>query len=198
MNREKYLDELEKYLSRLSAEERQNAMDYYREYTAELEESGEDILVKLGTPQELANSIMGEQALRDLDDPKGGTRGRIGGFGLALLVIFALPIGLPLAIAVAAVALAILIVVIAVVFALAASVAAILATGIVSVIASVVLWITAPVTGLFFTGVGMFMVGFSLIGGWLVFKLWCLSFRLIRQFFHAVFYRNKNRQREVQ
>lgn len=198
MNREKYLSELEHYLSRMSDEERQSAMDYYREYTAELDANGEDIVSKLGTPRELASSIIGEQALLDIDNPEGGVRGRIGGFWLAVLAIFALPIGLPLAIAVAAVAFALLITVLAVVFALAVAVAAIGAAGIASVLVSFVLWITAPVTGAFFTGAGLFMAGFGILAGWLVFKLWGASFKLIRNLFGSVIHHGKKGQREVQ
>ncbi len=197
MNREKYLSELEHYLSRMPDEERQSAMDYYREYTAELEANGEDIVSKLGNPRELAGSIIGEQALMDIDNQEGGVRGRIGGFWLAVLAIFALPIGLPLAIAVAAVAFALLIVIFAVVFALAVTVAAVGAVGIVSVLASFVLWITAPATGAFFAGVGLFMTGFGIIAGWLVFKIWGASFKLIRKLFSSVIRHGRNEQREV-
>lgn len=197
MNREKYLGELEQYLSRMPDEEKQNAMDYYREYTAELETNGEDIVSKLGTPRELANRIMGEQALKELDNPKGGVKGRIGGFGLALLVIFALPIGLPLAIAVAVVALALLIVVVAVVFSFAVAVAAVMVVGVASILASCVLWITAPITGAFFGGAGLFMIGFGILAGWLVLKLWRVSFKLMKYFFRSVMHRGSNRQGEV-
>ncbi len=197
MNREKYLSELEHFLSRMPDEERQSAMDYYREYTAELEANGEDIVSKLGNPKELAGSIIGEQALFDIDNREGGVRGRIGGFWLAVLAIFALPIGLPLAIAVAAVAFALLITVFAVVFALSAVVAAVGAAGIVSVLAAFVLWITAPATGAFFTGAGLFMTGFGIIAGWLVSMLWGVSFKLIKKLFGSVIHHGRNGQREV-
>lgn len=196
MNREQYLAELERYLAKLPQDERKNAMDYYREYTAELMENGQDIEAKLGSPRDLANSIIGEQALYEMDNPDAGIKGRMNGFGMAILMLFALPIGLPLALAVAAVAFALLIVIVVFVFVLALTVAIVGVAGIVCVLVSFVLWITVPATGLFFSGAGVLMAGVGILGGFLVMKLWGVSFKLIRNIFSSVL--RRSRKTEVQ
>lgn len=191
MNREQYLAELERYLAKLPQDERKNAMDYYREYTAELVENKQDIEAKLGSPKDLANSIIGEQALYEMDNPEAGVKGRMNGFGTAILLLFALPIGLPLAIGVAAVVFALMLCIVVFVFALALAFAAVGVAGIAGVLISFVLWIATPATGLFFSGAGVLMIGVGILGGFFVMKLWGASFKLLKSIFSAVIRRSK-------
>lgn len=59
MNKEEYLNELQKYLKRLPAEDYQNAMDYFTEYFEDAGSDGEAAVIKeLGTPKEAASELL--------------------------------------------------------------------------------------------------------------------------------------------
>lgn len=198
MSREDYLTELSKYLNKLPGEEQKNAMEYYREYTEELERNGEDIEAKLGKPKDVANTILGEAALRRMDNPEKGIKSRMDGFWLGVLAIFALPIGLPLALAIVCLAFAVLITVIAVLIALIVAAFAVGLGGVLSVLASIGIWLEAPMTGLTFTGAGMFLIGLGILSVLIIIKLWALAFRLISRIFRNIIERKKVKSGEVQ
>lgn len=198
MNREDYLAELGKYLHKLPSEEQKSAMEYYREYTEELETNGEDIEAKLGTPKDVANTILGEAALRRMDNPEKGIKSRMDGFWLGVLAIFALPIGLPLALAIVCLAFAVLIAVLAVLFALIVTAFAVGLGGALSVLASIGIWLEAPMTGLTFTGAGIFLIGLGILAVLITIKLWALAFRLISRMFRNILERKRVKSGEVQ
>lgn len=62
MDKQKYLEELAKYLAPLSAEERQDAIDFYSEM---IDDAGlvtwDAMVMKLGKPGSLAHKIVGDQ-----------------------------------------------------------------------------------------------------------------------------------------
>ena len=61
MNKVRFMAELERLLRGLPADEREDALNYYREY---IEDAGfseiDDVTDKLGTPKQVARSILGE------------------------------------------------------------------------------------------------------------------------------------------
>lgn len=60
MTAELFLNQLEGCLHGLTAEERENAMSYYREYLEEAGEQANEAVEKLGSPQSVAEQILSE------------------------------------------------------------------------------------------------------------------------------------------
>ena len=163
MSSEKYLTELSGYLNTLSKEEKRSAMEYYREYVADLEANGEDIVEKLGTPRDLANSILSDNALKQFNDPDVKVDKKMHGCLVGILALLALPVGLPLVIAALAIIFALFIVGFSIVVAFSATGIGLLVGAIGAVIAGVCFLFTLPVTGLTFLGMSLFMAGVSIL-----------------------------------
>lgn len=97
MNRESYLQELKKYLKKLPHEDYVDAIDYFTEYFDEAGTENEQIVIKeLGTPKQAASELLNQLVEKQTHAPvKTWSMKRT--FWLALLAIFAAPIGIPLA-----------------------------------------------------------------------------------------------------
>ncbi len=195
MNSERYLTELSGYLNPLSKEEKKNAMEYYREYAADIESNGEDIVEKLGTPRDLANSILSDNALKSLNDPDESVKKKTHGCLIALLVLFALPVGLPLAIAAFAIILAFGITGFALVLAFGLSGIGILVGAIVAVVAGFTFLFSLPMTGIAIIGMSMMMVGISFIAIVAAIKICQFVFWLIGKIFNKTV---SKKEKEVQ
>ena len=117
MSREEYLNQLHKYLRKLPRQDYEDAMEYFTEYFQETDEEGAAELMKeLGTPKEAARELMANHQNYETD---GQTRAEQKGSGkhvvwIALLVLFAAPVGAPLLAAFAAVVLALVVCVFAI------------------------------------------------------------------------------------
>lgn len=57
MRKEEYLQKLEKLLYNIPAEDREEALQFYRDYLEDAAEEADEVLAALGTPEELAQSI---------------------------------------------------------------------------------------------------------------------------------------------
>ena len=57
MKREEYLNELKTYLNALTSDELNEALQYYSDYFEEADDD-EKVIAELGTPQELAKTII--------------------------------------------------------------------------------------------------------------------------------------------
>ena len=57
MRKEEYLQRLEKLLYNIPAEDREEALQFYRDYLEDAGEAVDEVLTALGTPEELAQSI---------------------------------------------------------------------------------------------------------------------------------------------
>lgn len=57
MRKEEYLQQLEKLLYNIPAEDREEALQFYRDYLEDAGEDAEEVLMALGSPEELARSI---------------------------------------------------------------------------------------------------------------------------------------------
>ena len=57
MRKEEYLQRLEKLLYNIPAEDREEALQFYRDYLEDAAEEVEEVLAALGSPEELAQSI---------------------------------------------------------------------------------------------------------------------------------------------
>ena len=125
MSREEYLNQLHKYLRKLPRQDYEDAMEYFTEYFQETDEEGAAELMKeLGTPKEAARELMANLLNKKLEDHQnyetnGQTIAEQKGSGkhmvwIALLVLFAAPVGAPLLAALAAVVLALVVCVFAI------------------------------------------------------------------------------------
>lgn len=121
MSREEYLNQLHKYLRKLPRQDYEDAMEYFTEYFQETDEEGaEELMKELGTPKEAARELMANLLNKKIEDHQnyetdGQTRAEQKGSGkhvvwIALLVLFAAPVGAPLLAAFAAVVLALVVV----------------------------------------------------------------------------------------
>lgn len=160
MNRNQYMKELERRLKKLPKEEYDRAMEYFEEYFAEAgAEHEESAIASLGTPQEAAEEILKEIALRRLaEGHESGGRGakrRFSTFWIVLLSIGAFPVSI--------VALTFLLfvlvmagggILIAVLFLLVLIVAAFT-----QIVVGVWLMTMAPASGMVELGIGLFMLG---------------------------------------
>ena len=117
MTIETYFTELEAALSKLSPADRQESLEFYREYAVEAGMTQyEEMAQHFGAPQALAANIYAECAAKQVQRTTTGHGGSVGkAFLIGLTALFALPMAIPA-----------LITLIAVLFALFVSVAAIL------------------------------------------------------------------------
>ena len=125
MSREEYLNQLHKYLRKLPRQDYEDAMEYFTEYFQETDEEGaEELMKELGTPKEAARELMANLLNKKIEDHQnyetdGQTRAEQKGSGkhvvwIALLVLFAAPVGAPLLAAFAAVVFALVVCVFAI------------------------------------------------------------------------------------
>lgn len=120
MSKEEYLNQLHKYLRKLPRQDYEDAMEYFTEYFQETDEEGaEELMKELGTPKEAARELMANLLNKKIEahqnyETDGQTRAEQKGSGkhvvwIALLVLFAAPVGAPLLAAFAAVVLALVV-----------------------------------------------------------------------------------------
>lgn len=122
MNRETFLKQLERELRHIPAEDREDAISYYREYFEEMGvDEGLDVTQKMGSPKELARTIISEYADKYADNyvekqnREGGIKNSTTAVWMVILGIFAAPIALPFAFAGGALIFAFILVVFAIV-----------------------------------------------------------------------------------
>ncbi len=105
-----YFDRLEKLLSKLPANEREEALQYYKEYAEDAGVfSDSDLEALFGSPKTLAAQACADVAVKTLEEKKSGSAKKA--FGIGLLALFSLPITLPLAITIVALILTFIIVI---------------------------------------------------------------------------------------
>ena len=164
MNRFEFIAQLKNKLRSLPAEEIANAAAYYEEYFDDAgPENEQSVIAELGSPSGVASKIIGEFAIKKVDDGKGTTKAGLSAIWVVVLGIFASPIALPLAIAVVAVVFALIVTIFAVLFALGATAVALVLGGIVTFAVSVVLLFSDFATAMFFIGAALLMIACGLI-----------------------------------
>lgn len=120
MTRTEYLTQLDKYLKKLPQPDYQEAMDYFTEYFDEVGPEGEAAaMADLGSPKEAAHEIISNILDKQLSTET-LIKNRKKTLWIAILTIFAAPIGLPFLILLILFMLAVLAVIICVILALAA------------------------------------------------------------------------------
>lgn len=192
MTREQFLYELESYLSVLPYNDKEDAMNYYREYTQEILDDGGSITERLGSPRQVADEVLGNQSARNVGNDETENETKKQGKGnvwlYVVLGIFAAPILIPIAIAFISVLFAILVTAFALIFALAISGVAVTGGAIFSMIFGVISFFGHPGTGLFLTGLGMVGLGVGLLltlGGIALIKLFIRACKIYSEKVYA-------------
>lgn len=161
MSKETFLKELEKRLRYIPAEDRADAIEYYEGYIQDMELAGEeDVVSKLGTPKEVAKTILDECTNKHIDraNEQKTVKSRATVAWLSVLGILSLPVSLPLAVGLIVVVLALAVAGLAVVISLIAAAVGIAVGGL-----AAIFW------GFFVPGLGqkLFTIGtgLALTGG---------------------------------
>lgn len=203
MKKEQFLEELERLLQDISAEEREEAMQYYRDYFDDAGQENEaQILEELGSPEKVAESIKGTHqegvfTERGYEQPDAGSRQELerrnsgqekikephrkekkkpNGWKIAFLVLVCLlllPVLLPLGIAVLAVLFAIVAAVVGTAIGIAAAALALLVAGIAVIVVGIGKALLVPAAGLALAGVGLLLLAFGILA--VVAIVWCFG-----------------------
>jgi len=164
MNKEIYLKELRDRLKRLSTDEVEAALEYYREYFDEAgEENVDKVIRKLGSPTHVASKILADYAVKELNENPESTKKSISAIWFILLAILASPIALPLIIFVFSMVFALVLMCGAFVLTFFSLIIALIISGIASVIAGFSVIIQHWQTALFFIGGGLVASGIGLL-----------------------------------
>ncbi len=158
MTKREFLDQLNRKLFKLPKEEREKAMEYYREY---FEESGEEneqkTIAELGSPANIASQLIANYAINDSTAKK--SKG-LGVIWTVLLAIFASPIALPIALAFACVIIALVIALLCMMFAFFVTGIALAVSGLGVAVLSFSLLYSMP-SMLVALGGGLLLLGFG-------------------------------------
>lgn len=172
MNREVFIDELRKELSKLPEEEVEAAVEYYEEYFDEAGKDNEDNVIKaLGNPKKVAGQIKSEYAVKLLDDDDIPVAKK--GFAAAKWIIIGIcsaPVSIPLIIVFLCIAIAAIAVFISCVAGIIACLIGAAAASIGCLVIGALATVVAPATACLFIGIGLMGLGVSAVLGYLVAK----------------------------
>lgn len=175
MSKEEYLNQLHKYLRKLPRQDYEDAMEYFTEYFQETDEEGAAELMKeLGTPKEAARELMTNLLDKKIEEHQnyetdGYTRAEKKGSGkhviwIALLVLFAAPVGAPLLVALAAVVLSLVVCMLAILLCVVLLAACLVIIG-GKIIARGILAVPISMSGFaMLTGSGLLAMGAGILG----------------------------------
>ena len=170
MNREEYLRELSKYLKKLPKKDYDDTMNYFEEYFDEVGvEVEKDLIRELGSPSVAASEILSKLLNENIS--KGESKDKFFHFGenrisrtflIAVLCIFAAPIGIPLTIAAIAITFSFFIVCISLVLASFSFVfAGILITIKLAVVGIITIFSSSVSGGMILLGSGLIILGIT-------------------------------------
>lgn len=192
MSREEYLRALSRELRRLPKDEYEKAMDYYVEYFEEAgPEREQEIIKDLGSPKDVAAQIIMDAAVERMNKPPRSMKRGLSTVWIVVLAVCAAPIALPFAIAILAAAGCVLMAAGAVMLCVLIIEAGAVAAGVVAVVGGIVLFFSHPVSALTVTGMGLFMIGVSILGAFAL----CLFFRGMIYVIQALFRRIMRRRK---
>lgn len=164
MTRDEYLRQLRKYLKRLPKDDYDSAMEYFTEYFEEAGPEGEQrVMQELGSARQAAAELLGNLLDETTNKKQCGQRS-VGSIVLiALMAIFAAPIGIPLLIVVGVLMLTAVIVAIAcAVCVLIFGIAGVLIGG-KMVLRGLVAVTVSPAGAAVLTGAGLVSIGMSVL-----------------------------------
>lgn len=194
MSREEYLRALSRELRRLPKDEYEKAMDYYVEYFEEAgPEKEQEIIKDLGSPKDVAAQIIMDAAMERMDKPQKSMKRGLSTVWMVVLAVCAAPIALPLAIGILAMAGGVLVTAGALLLCALLVEAGAVAAGVVAVVGGIVLLFSHPLSALTVTGMGLFMIGISILGAFVL----CLLFRGMVHVIQALFRRIMRRRKKA-
>lgn len=194
MSREEYLRALSRELRRLPKDEYEKAMDYYVEYFEEAgQEKEQEIIKDLGSPKDVAAQIIMDAAMERMDKPQKSMKRGLSTVWMVVLAVCAAPIALPLAIGILAMAGGVLVTAGALLLCALLVEAGAVAAGVVAVVGGIVLLFSHPLSALTVTGMGLFMIGISILGAFVL----CLLFRGMVHVIQALFRRIMRRRKKA-
>ena len=197
MNTNEYIKNLSYHLRKMPAQEREDAISYYREY---LEDAGiqteEEAVSIFGPAPQLAAGIKADSAMRDFDEGAPKVKKGISAVWLAILGVFAIPVGVPLAIAAFVIIIAILIVIFSVIISFFAVAISFIAGGAASIILGFWVITSGPMTTLFLIGSGLVLMALGYFI-W-IFMVWLskVSLKGIATLFNRIRYGKENRKKK--
>lgn len=158
MNKKAFMEELKRRLKHLPKEDREDAINYYEEYLADMDlEDTEDVAAQLGSPKEIAREIIANCTEKRIDNQKenGGVKNSAAMIWTVILGICAAPFAIPIVGAILIILFAFLLVIISFVFVIGLAGACLVLIGVCSAIAAI-----------FASGIGqrLVCVGMGLIG----------------------------------
>jgi len=167
MTKSQYLEQLAMKLRAMPEGERQDALEYYDGYISDAEDEA-DAITQLGSPAEVAAHILANYVEKESlpSEAEGGIKTKKNGIKIvwiAILGLFALPIGLPLAITLAMIPISLFIALFSVVVAVGASAIALFVSGVVAIILSPFVLVQDFGFGLIVIGYGLLSVGIGLL-----------------------------------
>ncbi len=187
MNKAGFIDELDKRLKYIPAEDREDAIEYYKELLSDMEfADDEDVTARLGSPKDAAKKILDEckdKHVAEYEEKK-TVKGHATVVWLSILGVLSLPLSLPLAIVVLALAITLVVVFISVIIALTATAVSLVLGGLACFVFMCMAPGIAQKAVIFGMGLATFAIG----------VLACFGlFYMIRTIFRKIF-RRKNKE----
>ncbi|MPQ43910.1 DUF1700 domain-containing protein [Clostridium tarantellae] len=178
MNKETFIRELNKKLSKLPKEEKESALEYYIEYFNEADiKNDENVDKELGSPSKIASEILANYAIKDNVGKTKASKIRISAIWFIILAILAAPITLPLVIALISIILSMVLVMLSLIFAFGITALAIVGTGFFTIFAGFTVMVQDFATSIMFIGIGLATLGVGILISMAIFYLSKLSFR---------------------
>lgn len=166
MNKAEFIRELSAKLKYIPAEDREDAISYYKEYIDEMNlKEGEDVTATIGQPKDVAKAILSEVKEKHINEQKEKKSAK-GGATVIWLVVLGLlsaPVSIPLGIVAIVVIFAVAISVISVFLSIVVTVIAMVFAGILALLA-IFTAVTFP-QGLMCLGIGLTLIGFGVLIG---------------------------------
>ena len=194
MSREEYLRALSRELRRLPKDEYEKAMDYYVEYFEEAgPEREQEIIADLGEPKDVAAQIIMDAAMERMNRPQKSMKRGLSTVWMVVLAVCAAPIALPMAIGILGMAGGVLAMAAAMLVCALVLVAGAFAAGVVAVVGGIILIFSQPLSALTVIGMGLCIVGFSIMGAIFL----CMLFKWIVKGIRALFRRIMRRRKKA-
>ena len=195
MNKQEFISELKKKISRLPEEEITKAVNYYEEYFDEAGEENEaKVIEELGTPASIASELLATIAIKETNNEEKSAKKELSALWLIILAIFASPIALPMALVLVILMFTLIIVVFSVVFSIGAVGVAFLLSGIVTFVASFVVLFVSGGTGIFMMGTGIVLTSLGIIMSIFITFIAKVCFSSIAKMFSKLVLRGKSNE----
>ena len=170
MNRQSFMSELARKLSRLPEEERLAALQYYEEYFDEAGPEREaEVISQLESPSDIAKQLLAEFVVKEAEVKPMKPKQSVQTVWIIIAALFAGPIALPFAIALAALVFAGFVTVGALIFAGVVTVVALGGSAILVAVVGVKMLFVHPATGIVMIGGCLTLVGVGLLIGLLMY-----------------------------